>query len=32
MTDGQLVRKQLALPAVTLGWPSESIKKAVADV
>ena len=25
-TDGQLVRKQLSLPAVTLGWPSGSIQ------
>ena len=24
-TDGQHVRKQLSLPAVTLGWPSGSI-------
>ena len=28
-TDGQHVRKQLSLPAVTLGWPSESISKSV---
>ena len=25
-TDGQLVRKQWSLPAVTLGWPSGSIE------
>ena len=27
-TDGQLVQKQLSLPAVTLGWPSGSIMMA----
>ena len=26
-TDGQYVRKQLSIPAVTLGWPSGSISK-----